>query len=97
MNKFAKQIVYNCNNIDKFFISPYVDVEIGDEGIIVERSDEGKFVMLGSNNKNAMLHILNDLKMGLTFSELKEEVEIELKEADALSWIQSLYQKGIIE
>ena len=47
MDKFAKQIIYSNNNVDKFFLSPYIDVEIGDNGIIIERSDEGKFIMLG--------------------------------------------------
>lgn len=97
MKKFAKQIIYDCNNINKFFLSPYIDVEIGEDGIIVERSDEGKFIMLDSSNKNAMLNILYCLKSGITFSELKEKVETELNEANGLYWIQSLYQRGIIE
>ena len=49
MDKFAKQIIYSNNNVDKFFLSPYIDVEIGDNGIIIERSDEGKFIMLGKH------------------------------------------------
>ena len=53
--------------------------------------------MLDSSNKNAMLNILYCLKSGITFSELKEKVETELNEANGLYWIQSLYQRGIIE
>lgn len=97
MDKYAKQIIYNCKNIEKLYLSPYVDVEIGDNGIIVERSDEGKFVMLGSCDKSAMLHILKHLKSGITFDELRDEVETKFHEEDGLSWIQTLYQKGIIE
>ena len=44
-----------------------------------------------------MLHILRDLQKGITFDELKKKVETELNEEDALAWIQTLYQKGIIE
>lgn len=97
MDKFARQIIYNNNNVDKFFLSPYIDVEIGDNGIIVERSDEGKFIMLGNHDTSSMLHILRDLQKGITFDELKKKVETELNEEDALAWIQTLYQKGIIE
>lgn len=97
MNKFAKQIIYNCSNIEKFFLTPYIDVEIGDNGIIVARSDEKKFIMLGGNDKNAMMCILNNLKKGITFDKLKEEVEINLNEENGSVWIQTLYQKGIIE
>lgn len=97
MDKFAKQIIYNHDNIDKFFLSPYVDVEIGDNGVLIERSDEGQFVMLGGRDKNAIMRILYHLKYGLTFDELKEKVTTELNEDNALSWIQTLYQKGIIE
>lgn len=97
MDKFAKQIIYSNNNVDKFFLSPYIDVEIGDNGIIIERSDEGKFIMLGNHDTCNMLHILRDLQKGITFDELKKKVETELNEEDALAWIQTLYQKGIIE
>ena len=50
MDKFARQIIYSNNNVNKFFLSPYIDIEIGDDGIIVERSDDGKFIMLGNHD-----------------------------------------------
>lgn len=97
MDKFARQIIYSNNNVNKFFLSPYIDIEIGDDGIIVERSDDGKFIMLGNHDTSSMLRILRDLRKGVTFDELKKKVEIELNEEDALTWIRALYQKGIIE
>ena len=97
MDKFARQIVYSNNNVNMFFLSPYIDIEIGDDGIIVERSDDGKFIMLGNHDTSSMLRILRDLQEGVTFDELKKKVEIELNEEDDLTWIRALYQKGIIE
>lgn len=97
MDKFARQIIYSNNNVNKFFLSPYIDIEIGDDGIIVERSDDGKFIMLGNHDTSSMLRILRDLREGVTFDELKKKVEIELNEEDALTWIRALYQKDIIE
>ena len=88
MDKFARQIIYSNNNVNKFFLSPYIDIEIG---------DDGKFIMLGNHDTSSMLRILRDLREGVTFDELKKKVEIELNEEDALTWIRALYQKGIIE
>lgn len=53
MDKFARQIIYSNNNVNKFFLSPYIDIEIGDDGIIVERSDDGKFIMLGNHDTSS--------------------------------------------
>lgn len=36
MDKFARQIIYSNNNVNKFFLSPYIDIEIGDDGIMLE-------------------------------------------------------------
>lgn len=61
-----KQVFYQKDNVDKYFLSPYTDViKLSAYKVILRRRDTKKNVVLTLSDENSMENILNILKKGI--------------------------------
>lgn len=89
-----KQVLFNYGNLDKYYLSPYVEVTI--------KRGRIRFVSL-LTTKTLIVTVkrpeilLDKLKQGVAFDELCVYLQEELQEVNPEGWIATLFQHKILE
>ena len=61
-----KQVFYQQDNVDKYFLSPYTDIiKLSASKVILRRSDTKKNVVLTLSDEKSLDNILNILENGI--------------------------------
>jgi hypothetical protein len=93
MRDFIKQHIFKEENVEKFYLSPYINIKEIDEGVFVSRTDlDNGFIF----EDNRVADVLMKISYGIDIEDLSKLIENELNE-NAENFIEFCIQKGIIE
>jgi hypothetical protein len=93
MRDFIKQHIFKEENVEKFYLSPYIMIKEIDEGVFVSRTDlDNGFIF----EDNKVADVLLKISYGIDAEDLSKLIENELNE-NAEDFIEFCIQKGIIE
>ncbi len=94
MDEYLRQHRFEEKNIALYYLSPYVQMQAGEEGIYIGRESRDAAILLADTAENR--YFLKRLSEGVTEEELAAFVGDTLRE-DVQDWTAYCIQGGLIE
>lgn len=92
-----KQILFNDNNMDLLFLSPYVDVYgKGTNKVLLYRRDTKQKLLMQCDDAKALNEILGYLQDGIREEILLSQIN-SINISEGKQWIEYCVKKGVLE